>query len=150
MSWQLSCHAMCKNVAWSGHDFSNKSNAYFVRFGLWTHERFVKWAQGPEGIQNGSKISSGGCQGSISLMIFTLQFKLNGNSIKTLPVIMTTTKVCPMYNSCAVVACAKFCNDLMACHWITAIQICHHIWIVNKKSLVKWAPMAILEGHKVV
>ena len=43
MSQQLSCHDMCKIVAWSDHYFSSKSDLiFFTRFQLWAHEPFVK------------------------------------------------------------------------------------------------------------
>ena len=50
-----------------------------------------------------------------------------------------TVKICIWCDSCAVMACAKFCCDLMANDWITARRNFHWIWIVSKKSLVKWA-----------
>ena len=33
MSWQLSCHDMCKTVTWSGHYHSSQSNMNFYKFG---------------------------------------------------------------------------------------------------------------------
>ena len=50
------------------------------------------------------------------------------------------TKFCTWHYSCAVVACAKNCFDLMASNAITARRIFHRIWIAGKKSLVKRAP----------
>ena len=44
------------------------------------------------------------------------------------------TKFCTWHDSCAVVACAKICCDLMA------RRSFHRIWIAGKKSLVKRAP----------
>ena len=45
-----------------------------------------------------------------------------------------------VHNSCAVVACAKICCDLMANNRITARQMFHWIWILGKKLSVKRAP----------
>ena len=53
------------------------------------------------------------------------------------------TKFCTWHDSCAVVACAKMCSDLMASNGITARRSFHRIWIAGKKSLVKRAP-----GHE--
>ena len=50
------------------------------------------------------------------------------------------TKFCTWHDSCAVVACAKICCDLMASNGITARRSFHRIWIAGKKSLVKRAP----------
>ena len=44
------------------------------------------------------------------------------------------------HDSCAVMACAKICRDLMASNGITARRIFHRIWIAGKKWLVKRAP----------
>ena len=55
------------------------------------------------------------------------------------------TKLCTWHDSCAVVACAKICCDLMASNGITARWSCHRIWIAGKKSLVKRAPGPILK-----
>ena len=53
------------------------------------------------------------------------------------------TKFCTWHDSCAVVACAKICCDLMASNGITARRSFHRIWIAGKKSLVKRAPAVI-------
>ena len=50
------------------------------------------------------------------------------------------TKFGTWYDSWAVVACAKFCCDMINCNWIRAKWIFHRIWIVMEKSLVKWVP----------
>ena len=42
--------------------------------------------------------------------------------------------------SCAVMACAKICCDLMTSGWITARRNFHRIWIASKMPLVKWSP----------
>ena len=47
------------------------------------------------------------------------------------------------HDSWAVVACAKFCCDMVISNWIRAKWNFHRIWIVMEKSLVKWAP-----GHE--
>ena len=44
------------------------------------------------------------------------------------------------HDSWAVVACAKFCCDMVISNWIRAKWNFHRIWIVMEKSLVKWAP----------
>ena len=44
------------------------------------------------------------------------------------------------HDSWAVVACAKFCCDMITSNWITAKWNFHRIWIVMEKSLVKWVP----------
>ena len=44
------------------------------------------------------------------------------------------------HDSWAVVACAKFCCDVVISNWIRAKWNFHRIWIVMEKSLVKWAP----------
>ena len=50
------------------------------------------------------------------------------------------TKFCTWHDSCAVVACAKICRDLMASNGTTARRSFHRIWITGKKPLVKRAP----------
>ena len=50
------------------------------------------------------------------------------------------TNFCTRHDSCAVVACAKICCDLMTDNGITARRSFHRIWIAGKKSLVKRAP----------
>ena len=59
----------------------------------------------------------------------------------TLPsiLILITTKFCTWHDSCAVVACAKLCCNLMASNEITGeVSIEFEMWA--KKSLVKQAP----------
>ena len=61
------------------------------------------------------------------------------------------TKFCTWHDSCAVVACAKICCDLMASNGVMARQSFHRIWIVGKKPLVKIiapAPMSPIESGK--
>ena len=43
------------------------------------------------------------------------------------------------HDSWAVVACAKFCCEMVISNWIRAKWNFHRIWIVMEKSLVKWA-----------
>ena len=50
------------------------------------------------------------------------------------------TTFCTWHDSCAVVACAKICRDLMARNGITGRRSFHRIWIVGKKTLVERAP----------
>ena len=54
--------------------------------------------------------------------------------------IVIATKFCTWHDSCAVVACAKICCDLMASNRVMARRIFHRIWIAGKKTLVKRAP----------
>ena len=44
------------------------------------------------------------------------------------------------HDSWAVVACAKFCCDLIISNWIRSKWNFRWIWIVMEKSLVKWVP----------
>ena len=44
------------------------------------------------------------------------------------------------HDSWAVMACAKFCCDMITSNWIRAKCNFHRIWIVMEKSLVKWVP----------
>ena len=53
---------------------------------------------------------------------------------------MIATKFCTWHDSCAVVACAKICCDLMASNGVTARRTFHRIWIAGIKMLVKQAP----------
>ena len=50
------------------------------------------------------------------------------------------TKLCTWHDSCAVVACAKNCCDLMASNRVMARRSFHRIWIAGKKTLVKRDP----------
>ena len=52
-------------------------------------------------------------------------------------------KFCTWQDSCAIVACATFCCDMITNNWLTAEWNFHQILIVMGKSLVKWAP-----GHQ--
>ena len=54
------------------------------------------------------------------------------------------SKFCTWHDSCAVVACAKICCDLMASNGITIRRSFHRIWTAGKKSLVKRAPVPLL------
>ena len=65
-------------------------------------------------------------------MEITFRSHLDSNSV-------IVTKFCTWHDSCAVVACAKICCDLMASDGITARRSFHRIWIAGKKSLVKRA-----------
>ena len=57
---------------------------------------------------------------------------------------VTATKFCTWHDSCAVVACAKICCDLMADSGITPRRIFHRIWIAGKQPLVKLAPDCVM------
>ena len=50
------------------------------------------------------------------------------------------TKFCTWHDSCAVVACAKNCCDLMASNGVMTRRNFHRIWVAGKKTLVKRAP----------
>ena len=73
-------------------------------------------------------------------------FHRNSNSMEILfhshldsnTVIATT--LCTWHDSCAVVACANICCDLITSSGITARRSVHRIWIADKKTLVKRAP----------
>ena len=47
----------------------------------------------------------------------------------------------------AVVACAKFCCDMITSNWIRAKWNFHRIWIVREKSLAKWANISHINGQ---
>ena len=57
------------------------------------------------------------------------------------------TKLCRWQDSCAVVACAKICRDLMGNNGITARRIFYRIWIAGKKTLVKRAPGELVNAR---
>ena len=48
-------------------------------------------------------------------------------------------KCCTPHDSCAVLACAKFCSIMMLYNGITLKPISHLIWIAKEKSFMKWA-----------
>ena len=64
--------------------------------------------------------------------------------------IVIATKFCTWYDSCAVVACAKICRDLVASNGIAAIRSFHRIWIAGKKTLEKRAPAAKMNSKYTV
>ena len=49
-------------------------------------------------------------------------------------------KFCTGYNSCAVLACAKFCSDMIHYRGVTWKSIFHLIQIMMEKSFVLWEP----------
>ena len=51
------------------------------------------------------------------------------------------------HDSWTVVACAKFCRDMIISNWIRAKWNFHRIWIVMEKSLVKWVPDMFKSEH---
>ena len=85
-------------------------------------------------------------RGAISLTIFPSQFKFDGNLFHSHLDSNTViaTKFCTWHDSCAVVACAKICCDLMASNGVMARPSFHRIQIAGKKTLVKGAPVLIL------
>ena len=48
-------------------------------------------------------------------------------------------KFCTWHNSCAVMACAKFCSDMISYNGGTLKPIFHRIWITIEKLFMKWA-----------
>ena len=60
------------------------------------------------------------------------------------------TKFGTWHDSWAVVACAKFCCDMINCNWIRAKWIFHRIWIMMENSLVKWVPDADVTFHLIL
>ena len=54
------------------------------------------------------------------------------------------------HDSWAVVACAKFCCDVIISNWIRVKWNFHHIWIVMEKLLVKWAPGLYFHGNMIM
>ena len=53
-------------------------------------------------------------------------------------------KLCTWHDSCAVVACEKFCNDIIPCNGVTLKPIFHRISFTMEKSFVKWALLNII------
>ena len=76
--------------------------------------------------------------GPVSLTFFQSQFKFDGSFVSLSPVI--ARKFCTWHDSCAVVACAKICCDLVASNGIMARLSFHRIWIADKNPLVKRSP----------
>ena len=48
-------------------------------------------------------------------------------------------KFCTWHDSCAVVACVKFCSNIKYYNGVTWKPIFHWIWITMEKSFIKWA-----------
>ena len=53
------------------------------------------------------------------------------------------------HDSWAVVACAKFCCNIITSNWIRVKWNCRHISIVMGKLLVKWSDLNHIENHNV-
>ena len=70
--------------------------------------------------------------------VMEISFCSHPNTNKVIATIFGT-----WHDSWAVVACAKFCCDVIISNWIRAKWNFHHIWIVMEKSLVKWVPALI-------
>ena len=77
-------------------------------------------------------------QGPVSLMFFPSQLKFNGNfvALHLNSNTVIATNFFTWHDSCAVVACAKICCDLMASNRVKARRSCNRIWIAGKKMLV--------------
>ena len=58
---------------------------------------------------------------------------------------MIDKKICTWYTSCAVMACAKFWCNLMACNWSTTGQNFHQIQII-RKNIVEQALLLFLSN----
>ena len=67
--------------------------------------------------------------------VMEISFCSHPNTNKVIATIFGT-----WHDSWAVVACAKFCRDMISSNWIKAKWNFHRIWIVMEKSLVKWVP----------
>ena len=80
-------------------------------------------------------------QGHISQTIFS---KHNSNSMKIsfyahpLCNAVIAMKFCTWHDSCAIVACAKFCNDTKPIYGVTLKPNCPRIWIMMENLLAKW------------
>ena len=77
-------------------------------------------------------------QGPVSLTVFPSQLKFGGNlfysHLDSNAVI--ATQFCTWHDSCAVVACAKMCCNLIASSGITARRSFHRIW--NEGKIRYW------------
>ena len=49
-------------------------------------------------------------------------------------------EICTCHDSCVVVACAKFCRNLIPYSGVRLKPISHCTWITMEKSFMKWAP----------
>ena len=76
-------------------------------------------------------------QGPVSLTIFPLQFKVDGNfnshSNSTEGI---ATEFCSWHTSISVMACKNFCWNLLTMNWIASKWIFHWIGIEMKKKIV--------------
>ena len=54
------------------------------------------------------------------------------------------TKFCTWHDSCAVVACAKICCDLMASNGVMARRSFHRIWIAGEKTVNETGPWSLI------
>ena len=80
--------------------------------------------------------------GTISLTIFHHNSNVMEISFCSYPTTnkVIATKFGTWHDGWAVMACAKFCCDMITSNWIRAKWNFHRIWIVMEKSLVKWVP----------
>ena len=51
---------------------------------------------------------------------------------------------CALYDSCIVMACVKFCSNMIDYNGVIQKPIFHQIWITVEKPFVTWAPVLIL------
>ena len=49
-------------------------------------------------------------------------------------------KLCTSHDSCAVMACAKFCSSMIPYYGFKLKPILHGIWIAMEKLFMKWVP----------
>ena len=52
-------------------------------------------------------------------------------------------RFCKWHDSCAVMACTKFCSIMIPYNGVTLKPIFHPIWITMETSFVKWSPVQI-------
>ena len=78
--------------------------------------------------------------GSISLVILYRNSNFIEISFYSQPTFnsVITTKFCTCHDSTAVMACAKFCSDLIPRDGMTAKLDIHFIWILRQISRVAW------------
>ena len=99
-----------------------------------THPGFVSWCMMYDHCtRSGAHFISNFFHHNSNLMEISFYFHPNTNEVIPL-------KFCTWHNSCAVVACAKFCYDINISNWVTAKLNFHQIWIVMENFLVKWDP----------
>ena len=131
--------------SWKSHwisflDFCmNHELCFHLSYLLFEVEYIIKYIYDFDKHNSGARFTNRNHRNSNSMEI-SFYSHLESNTV-------IATKFCTWHDSCAVMACAKICRDLMASNGITARRSFHRIWIAGKKSLVKWAPGLILCLH---